>query len=121
MHGVSRPVTRTAAVDAAQKAGSDLVVEPDAAGAGLRECFAALDWMSGRAAAFDTRLNAPAALTGQASKGITRMLRHHGLTVVAEPESFLVTKASHLEADEATRAREWGVQLGALDGAHANS
>jgi hypothetical protein len=44
--------------------------------------------MSGRATAFDTRIDAPVALTGRASKGITRMLRHHGFTVVADPESF---------------------------------
>ena len=118
-HGVSRPSTRKAAVDAAQKAGSDLVLEPDAAGTGLRDWFATLNWMSGRAAAFDTRIDAPAALTGRASKGISRMLRHHGFTVVAEPESFLVTKASHLEPDEATRAREWGVRLGVVLGALA--
>lgn len=120
-HGVSRPSTRKAAVDAAQKAGSDLVLEPDAAGTGLRDWFATLNWTSGRAAAFDTRIDAPAALTGRASKGITRMLRHHGLTVVAEPESFLVTKASHLEPDEAKRARDWGVQLGVVLGSLAST
>ena len=116
-HGVSRPATRKAAVDAAQKPDSDLELEPDAAGTGLRDWFATLDWMSGRAAAFDTRIDAPAALTGRASKGITRMLRHHGLTVVADPESFLVTKTSHLEPDQETRAHDWGVQLGAILGA----
>ncbi|MEO8694618.1 MAG: flavodoxin domain-containing protein [Acidimicrobiales bacterium] len=115
-HGVSRPATRQAAADAAEKPGSELVVEPDAAGTGLRDWFSTLDWMSGRAAAFDTRLDAPAPFTGRASKGITRMLRHHGFTVVTEPQSFLVTKANHLEADEAKRARDWGVELAAMIG-----
>jgi len=112
-HSVSRASTRQAAVTAAQKAGSDLVVDPDAEGPGLRDWFATLDWMSGRAAAFDTRVDAPPVLTGRASKGIARMLRHHGFTLIAEPESFLVTKATHLAADEQQRARNWGVQLAA--------
>ena len=117
VHGVSRPRTRKAAVAAADKPESDLVVEPDAAGPGLRDWFATLEWTSGRAAAFDTRVHAPAVVTGRASKGITRMLRHHGITVVADPESFLVTKKDYLEPDEETRARDWGVQLAAVVGA----
>jgi flavodoxin-like protein len=119
VHGVSRRRTREAAVAAADKPESNLVVEPDAAGPGLRDWFAGLEWMSGRATAFDTRIDAPVALTGRASKGITRMLRHHGFTVVADPESFLVTKGDHLAPDEETRARDWGVQLGAVLGALA--
>jgi len=106
-------------VTAGQKPESGLVVEHDADGPGLREWFATLDWMSGRAAAaFDTRMDAPPVLTGRASKGITRMLRHHGFTVVTDPESFLVTKGDHLKAAEATRAREWGVELALLMGVH---
>ena len=116
-HSVSRPGTRKAAVAAADKPDSDLVVEPDAAGAGLRYWFATLAWKNGRAAAFDTRVNAPPVLTGRASKGITRMLRHHSFSVVADPESFLVTKADYLETDEETRARDWGAQLAAVVGA----
>jgi len=118
-HGMSRASTRKAAVTAGQKPESGLVVEHDADGPGLREWFATLDWMSGRAAAaFDTRMDAPPVLTGRASKGITRMLRHHGFTVVTDPESFLVTKGDHLKAAEATRAREWGVELALLMGVH---
>ena len=37
VHGVSRPGTRKAAVAAADKPDIDLVVEPDAAGPGLRD------------------------------------------------------------------------------------
>ena len=66
-----------------------------------------------KAAAFDTRLHGPAALTGRASKGVTRLLRAHGFDVVAEPESFLVTKQDRLEPQETTRAREWGTKLAA--------
>ena len=64
-------------------------------------------------AAFDTRLKAPAALTGRASKGIAKRLRAHGSTLVAEPMSFLVTKENRLVDDEATHARGWGAQVAA--------
>jgi hypothetical protein len=65
------------------------------------------------AAAFDTRLHGPAAMTGRASRGVARLLRAHGFALVAEPESFLVTKQDRLEPDEAGRAREWGIRLAA--------
>ena len=42
-----------------------------------------------------------------------RLLRAHGFELVAEPESFLVTKQDRLEPHETTRAREWGVKLAA--------
>ena len=69
--------------------------------------------MPARAAAFDTRFKAPAALTGRASKRIGRELVRHGCTLIADPESFLVTKDNHLEPDEEERARAWGAQLAA--------
>jgi flavodoxin-like protein len=112
-HGMSRPSTRKAAVDAAQKPGHELDVDPDAAGPGLREWFTSIGDVATHAAAFDTRLDAPAVLTGRASKGIARLLRRHGFTVVADPESFFVTKDSHLADDEETRARSWGARLAA--------
>jgi hypothetical protein len=120
-HGISRPSTRKAAVEAANKPGSDLELDPDAEGPGLREWFESFGAfaervptscsITTRAAAFDTRIHAPAALTGRASKGIARRLRHHGFELVADPESFLVTKHNHLEPDEAARARHWGKEL----------
>jgi hypothetical protein len=39
------------------------------------------------------------------------LLREHGFDVVAEPESFLVTKQDRLESQETARAREWGAKL----------
>ena len=110
-HGMSRASTRKAAADAAAKPGSDLVLSPDAADPGLREWFASLDHVFTNAAAFDTRIDLPAAVTGRASKGIARKLRHHGATLIAEPESFFVKKDSHLAPDQELRAREWGAQL----------
>jgi flavodoxin len=112
-HGMSRTNTRKAAVDAARKPESDLAVDPDAEGPGLRDWFETLGTLTTNAAAFDTRSDVPPVLSGRASKGIARRLRQHGCDVIAEPESFLVTKASHLEDDEERRAREWGAQLAA--------
>jgi hypothetical protein len=111
VHGMSRASTRNAAVQAADKPGGGLRVEPDPLGPGLREWFGSLGHYPGRAAAFDTRMHGPAALTGRASKGVTRLLREHGFDVVAEPESFLVTKQDRLEPDEQDRARAWGSEL----------
>lgn len=113
VRGMSRASTRKAAVQAADKPVSPLKVEPDAPGPGLREWFGSLGRYPVRAAAFDTRLDAPAALTGRASKRTARLLRAHGFAVVAEPESFLVTKQDRLEPQETTRAREWGARLAA--------
>ena len=110
-HGMSHASTRKGAVEAAEKAGADLVLEPDADNQGLREWFASLDHVFTSAAAFDTRFDLPAAITGRASKGIARKLRHHGATLIAEPESFFVKKDNHLEPDQEVRAREWGAQL----------
>ena len=112
-HGMSRTSTREAAVKAAGQPVSDLTVEPDALGPGLRDWFGSLGRCPIKAAAFDTRMHGPAALTGRASKGVAHMLRTHGFDVVAEPESFLVTKQDRLEPQETTRAREWGIKLAA--------
>jgi hypothetical protein len=112
-HGMSRAATRKAAVEAAKKPVGGLQVEPDALGPGLRDWFDSLGHYSVRAAAFDTRMHGPAALTGRASKGVTRLLRAHGFDVVAQPESFLVTKQDRLDPQETTRAHDWGTRLAA--------
>ena len=58
-------------------------------------------------------MHGPAALTGRAAKGVTHLLRAHGFDVVAEPESFLVTKQDRLEPQEQDRARDWAAKLAA--------
>ena len=113
MHGMSRATTRKWAVQAANRPLGGLQVEPGALGPGLREWFGSLGRCPVKAAAFDTRLHGPAAMTGRASKGVTRLLRAHGFDVVAEPQSFLVTKQDQLQPEETTRAREWGARLAA--------
>jgi len=112
-HGMSRPSTRNAAAEAAEKPEHELALEPDATGEGLREWLAGLSPRARRAAAFDTRMHGPVALTGHASKGIAKQLRKHGASLVADPESFIVTKHNQLEEDEARRAHAWGAELAA--------
>lgn len=111
-HGMSRESTRTAAVEAADEPGSGLEMDPDAAGDGVREWLESLGRSGGRAAAFDTRVDMAPMLTGRASKGISKQLHKHGYELVAEPESFLVSKETHLLPDERSHARAWGEQLG---------
>ncbi len=112
-HGMTSASSRKGALDAAEKPDSGLALDPDAAGPGLRDWFKTLSRVKdGRAAAYDTRFNAPAVLTGRASRGIASRLRDHGFHLVADPESFLVDKRNELVAGEGERARAWGVQLG---------
>ena len=121
VHGMSRASSRKAAVQAADKPGSGLKAEPDAQGPGLREWFSALGRFPVKAAAFDTRIDGPAAFTGQASKRVVRLLRAHGFDVAIQTESFLVTKQNQLVAGESARAREWGTKLAAGIGAGAGA
>ncbi len=108
VHGMSRAATRRGAAEVTRKPGSELALDPGAEGPGLRDWFAGLGRVNVPAAAFDTRYEGLAVMTGQASKGIARLLRQHGFTVVARPESFLVTRDNRLRAGEKDRAWDWG-------------
>ena len=119
VHGMSRASTRKAAAEAAEKPGSELELDPDAEGDGLREWFDSIGSLPPAAAAFDTRMHGPAAFTGRASKGIAQRLHAHGCELVVGPESFLVSKENHLDDDEVAHARTWGQQL-AVATAHAS-
>lgn len=110
-HSMSRPSTRHAAADAAARPGSGLTLQPGATGHGLREWLDGLGGIHTRAAAFDTRLDAPQMFTGRAAHRIERMLHHHGAFPIADAESFVVTKDNELCAGELDRAREWGRTL----------
>jgi hypothetical protein len=110
--GMSWPSTRRGARLHVNKPGSGLALEPGAdTGPGVREWLATVGQVHSLAAAFDTRIKSPVLLTGRASKGISRELVRHGLSVVVPPESFFVDKKSHLLAGESDRARGWGKQL----------
>lgn len=117
VHGMSTTMSRTIATSednlrSEAEKGHDLDVDPDAEGPGLREWFKDLPpHHRALAAAFDTRLDKAAAITGRASRGIRRKLAHHGFDVVAEPESFLVDEAHELLAGEAERAEAWAATL----------
>ena len=111
-HGISRPDTREAAITAPQAKAGQLKVEPDAGGVSLRVWLDTLGLGGGHAAAFDTRLQGYAFVTGRASKGIAAMLRQHGFQLVVEPISFLVDRHDHLLPGEEERAERWGATLG---------
>ncbi len=110
-HGMTRPGTRRSAVDTARALGKSLKVEPTALDDGLREWFESVGPISTRAAAFDTRFDGPSALTGRASRAITKRLKRHGAELVAKPESFLVDRDNQLLTGQEDRARRWGEDL----------
>jgi hypothetical protein len=115
VRGLSTRLSRKAARDAAARPDSGLVLEPVATGPGLRDWLHALRPDPHRAAAaFDTRVDGPATLTGRASKRIARRLHRLGYRVVTGPESFLVDKQNRLLAGEDERAVAWGGHLAAL-------
>jgi hypothetical protein len=111
MHGLSSAWSRKMAASAAKEDAAKLAPgateEP-----GLRAWLRDLPRRSdAQAAAFDTRGDARAAVTGSAARGIARRLRHHGYDVVGI-ESFLVADAEGpLEDGELDRARAWAAGL----------
>ena len=121
VHGMSSATSRKSAVATIDKPRYPLTLDPDAQGPGLRDLFDHLDRnQHAAAAAFDTRIDAPAPLTGRACRGIARRLRDHGFRLVVQPESFLVDKQTRLLEGEADRAVAWGRSLAAaLAGAGA--
>ena len=115
MHGLSTTRSREMAVEAAHEDGSGHAEVGAAEEPGLR---AWLRDMSGRqganAAAFDTRADKSPWLTGAASRGIAKRLRHRGYEVVSR-QSFLVEESEGpLASGELDRAREWGQKLASL-------
>jgi flavodoxin len=111
MHGLATSLSRKMAAKAAEEDGTPL--EPDAtAEHGLRTWLRGLPRAASvPAAAFDTRGDAAAALTGSAARGIARRLSHRGFDVVGS-ESFLVADSEGpLEEGELERARTWAAAL----------
>jgi Flavodoxin len=113
MHGLSSASSRRMAAEGVAKEGSELRLDPDAGGPGLRDWLKDLGCRDGLAAAFGTRINGVSAFTGRASRPIAKLLKRHGYRLVAAPESFLVTSQSTLLDGEAARARRWGTTIGA--------
>ena len=116
MHGMATASSRQAARNATAKPENGLTLDPDAGGPALRDWLSGLAGGHALAAAFDTRLAGAPALTGRASRGISRLLRQHAYHLIAPPESFLVTKLDTLVDGESSRARRWGEALAAAAG-----
>ena len=112
MHGLTTSLSRHMAVKAAEEDGHHDVEPGAGAEQGLRQWLRSLPDRDGAtAAAFDTRGDAKAALTGSAARGIARRLRRHGYTVV-DSESYLVDDAEGpLHQGELDRARAWATTL----------
>jgi hypothetical protein len=119
MHGMSSASSRRMAVQAAAKEGSGLTLDPGARGAGIRDWLGVVTGGHALAAAFDTRLSGVPAFTGRASRPIGKLLKRHGCTIIAAPESFLISKQNTLLDGEAERARRWGMTLGAASKTYA--
>lgn len=119
MHGMSNTASRRAAMETAEK--SEAVrADPDATVEGLRAWFRDIPKAKGRfGAAFDTRIEGPAIVTGSAAKGIAKLLRRHRFDPLGEPTSFLVEDSEGpLKEGELERARRWGADLADLMIAH---
>jgi len=115
VHGLPRPSTRSGAPEQADPDGSGLVLEPGADTApGVREWLDSLSDLPVPAAAFDTRVDGPAAFTGRASRSIAKGLARHGVIPAAPAESFLVDRHAVLLPGELDRARSWGARLAEL-------
>lgn len=110
--GMTRAMSRTGAVEKAKEQGREEILDPDAAGEGLREWFDAMDKAPGtRATAFDTH-GEPALLAGGAAHGIGKRLRKHGFTLVTEPKGFVVEGMEGPMRDgELDKAEAWGRSL----------
>jgi hypothetical protein len=112
VRGLSRGSTRERAI--ADAPGKGLRTVAGKGDPGLREWLAGLTDGGFAVAAFDTRLKAPAMVTGRASLGIARRLRRHGLSPLTSATSFFVNRNNQLLAGETDRARRWGRDLAEL-------
>ena len=77
LRGLSTAASRRKAAETAAKDGSGLRLDPDAGGPGMRDWLQDIGHRDGLAAAFDTRVNGLAVLTGRASRRIARLLKRH--------------------------------------------
>jgi Flavodoxin len=85
MHGLSSAASRQQAAQAAAK-DSWLQMDPDAGGPGMQDWLQGIGHRDCLAAAFDTRVNGLAVLTGRASGRVAKVLKRHGYRLVAAPQ-----------------------------------
>ncbi|TDS82965.1 flavodoxin family protein [Nesterenkonia aurantiaca] len=99
--GLSRPQTRE---EAARRGGHP-------GDTGLREWIGAAGDLHLPVAVFDTHVRHPN-LPGAASKKAAKLLRSHGASLLAKPESFYVEGyEGPVLPGEIERARKWGAEL----------
>jgi hypothetical protein len=115
MHGLSTSRSRQMGADGVKEDGAGHVEPGATEEPGLRTWLAALAEEDGaKAATFDTRLDRSPWVTGVASRGIAKRLRHRGYEIL-DRESFLVEESEGpLAPGELERAREWGRALAGL-------
>ncbi|PRZ16086.1 flavodoxin family protein [Nesterenkonia sandarakina] len=102
--GLSRPQTRR---DAANRGGHP-------GGTGVREWISAAGDVHLPVAVFDTHVRHPN-LPGAASKKAAKLLRSHGASLLAKPESFYVEGyEGPVLSGEIDRATRWGAELAQL-------
>jgi hypothetical protein len=109
VHGMSSSKTREKAASDERNTFAEPTLEP-----GLRDWVKELPAGAGRlAAAFDTRIDKPAVLTGSAAKGIGRRLKGRGFRLVTDPECFLVSSENRLLEGEVEHAMTWATEVAA--------
>ena len=115
MHGLATTRSRQMGADAVKEDGGTHIEPGATEEPGLRTWLRLLPEGDGQAAAaFDTRLDRSPWMTGVASRGIAKRLRHLGYDVVGT-ESFLVEDSEGpLAEGELERAKEWGHKLASL-------
>jgi len=119
VRGMSRPNTRTAAVQAAAAPDSGVTVEAGWRDTGVREWLTTVAAAPTWVASFDTRIKTPLGLSGSAAHRVAKRLEHSGFTFAVPPMGFYVTKHNRLVAGELERARDWGRSIAAATAAAA--
>jgi hypothetical protein len=120
MHGLSSSFSRRMAAEAVKDEGHTALDPGATEGPGLRRWLRDLPRRSGTAAAaFDTRGDRSAHVTGSAARGIARRLSRHGYEVERTESFFVDDSEGPLAEGELERARAWGAVLRELLPAHA--
>jgi hypothetical protein len=106
-HGMSHLATRKAGATDEKNDYAEPTVDP-----GLREWLAEIPPGRARtAAAFDTRFDKPAWISGSAARGIAKRLLARGFRLATDAESFFVSSENLLKAGETARAEGWAAKL----------
>jgi Flavodoxin domain len=115
MHGLATSLSRRMTAEAAKEDGHHALDPSATEGPGLRTWLRdAPDGRGKPAAAFDTRIDRSALLTGSAARGIARRLRQRGYDVKGSESFFVDDAEGPLAEGERERARAWGASLAQL-------